>query len=1295
MRTIITIQINRYIALSVLLLISVINYAKTPVVPLVRYISTNDGLSSPYIRQIVEDDLGNIWFGGSGTGTGCDVYDGNSFKNWTFLKNLDASSGNIIVAEKLSNGKVWLGYGTYGKQSPISILDPLMKNMTYYDSLPMPNGETMDLHKLKLSIFKFDKTERVVWLLGRKAGMYKLDLNSNHEPVSIKHISLPFKFGKKFAYGSMCVDNENNVWVAYGERIFMAKAGTEVFDIVENPKGVQVRNIIKDRSNRILFGTSSGLYKADGLNIKPIFTDTNFPLSKSNITAIYQDELGQYWFGAREGLCRMSSLSEQSSYVVVAPELAGKVFYTIVGDSYGGIWFSLKLAGVGYVNLYDTPFGYLPGHEFKQKDTTVGIYFKDDNGADWMLTDKGLSIYDPKKGKYYYYNRTGKPTEKTFPQPPAIGIFKSKSGEIWIYFVNVFLCKVKGSDYANLKFEWSYLDMKRMRNLSNMIEDDQGYLWVSSSVSGVARFNPKTEEMVSFKYGKVLSLLNDKDENAIWLSTTNQGVKKVYLDKDSNPVKVKTFPVNEDKNPNIRSYPVRHLQYDSHGTIWVGNQDGVIYYLEDTKEGDFEPLSKGATIPDEHIRLLLVDKDGIWVAGNNLYFYNRKHNTLKTFSKHVTKDNLFSKNGKWRDKDGNVYFTGTHGVNFTNADYIKKSPYNPTIYLSQLFIHGKEVGVGEEFNGRVLLNKPLVKKNTFTFFHNEKDLRFVVRGIYPPAAVSLDYYYFLEGLQKEWSHSSDGTINFGVLPAGEYELRVYVKDKVGHQSKELKVSIIILPPWWETVWFRIVAVILTFLIPYLIYRRKLSVLKNNKLKLEAIVRDRTQEISVRNEELRQQAEEISSQRDHISSQHIALQESYRDIYKLSDFGKELSVIRDTNVLTDITLQSLLSFMDVDTFAIGVVKNKGKALHLFTRVNGQQEEVRLNVDKDINRLSVKCLNEQQTIQVDNEADLLDLGENIKGLKGLKSAIYTPLLYQNKSLGVLVVQAKSENAYTDRHITILQTLTAYLASTIENINSYDIIVEKNDNIIASIQYAKTIQKALLSSVNSVISYFPEHFVFYKPKDIVSGDFYWAYQRDNKLFLAVVDCTGHGVPGALLSVIGVNILNKVVGELGIEDASQILEEINNEIKGLLSQETSRNDDGMDMSICVFEKIENATMNVAFAGAKANLQIVRNGADSCEIVKGTRRSIGGWSSSAKRNFELHNVTLHKGDCIYLNSDGYIDQSNHEGRKFGSKRFIQLLEANASLGLDQQKDSLYNTVTQYMEGTTQRDDMTVLGVRV
>lgn len=260
----------------------------------------------------------------------------------------------------------------------------------------------------------------------------------------------------------------------------------------------------------------------------------------------------------------------------------------------------------------------------------------------------------------------------------------------------------------------------------------------------------------------------------------------------------------------------------------------------------------------------------------------------------------------------------------------------------------------------------------------------------------------------------------------------------------------------------------------------------------------------------------------------------------------------------------------------------------------------------------------------------------------------------------------------------------------------LYEQNKQITDSIHYAQRIQQAILPSKTQLTRVFPEAFIYFKPRDIVSGDFYWFAEKDNKAIVAVVDCTGHGVPGAFMSMIGNTLLNQIILERGVTRPAEILNQLHEEIKFALKQDDLAEEsarDGMDIAIVVFHELHNI---LEFAGANNSLYLIRNG--ELEEIPGDRMGIGGVRKANQEHFHNRVIKLGEVDTyVYLATDGYADQfGGAKGRKFlGSNLKKLFIELSKMPNFKAQHLHLNKTMEEWKGAERQLDDQLVIGFKI
>jgi|GEM_PF-2564756 len=268
-----------------------------------------------------------------------------------------------------------------------------------------------------------------------------------------------------------------------------------------------------------------------------------------------------------------------------------------------------------------------------------------------------------------------------------------------------------------------------------------------------------------------------------------------------------------------------------------------------------------------------------------------------------------------------------------------------------------------------------------------------------------------------------------------------------------------------------------------------------------------------------------------------------------------------------------------------------------------------------------------------------------------------------------------------------------------NQSEKIERKQFALMESLRYAQTIQQAILPDADDFNEFFEDYFALYMPMHTVSGDFYWLTEAEENVFLAVVDCTGHGVPGAFMSMVGNAVLTKIVNEKEIFDPSLILSILDIEVKLALKQERDKNNDGMDISLCKFEGLlkKEGEIKLTFSGAKGKVFYTKEGVLHKE--RSVRRTIGGKTEDTTRDvesFENFEILLPRGTQLYLSTDGFCDQPNQKRKKIGTKKFMEIIEATLPNTMPEQCLALQNALQQHIVDLyEQRDDITVIGVRL
>lgn len=376
----------------------------------------------------------------------------------------------------------------------------------------------------------------------------------------------------------------------------------------------------------------------------------------------------------------------------------------------------------------------------------------------------------------------------------------------------------------------------------------------------------------------------------------------------------------------------------------------------------------------------------------------------------------------------------------------------------------------------------------------------------------------------------------------------------------------------------------------------------------------------------------------------------------------------------------------------ILKNNYHGLSVIYDSLGNYEKA-LQYHKKYNSINNEIFNEDQSRKIaevetdykiktsQNEIELLKKESEIKDLRINNSEIMLYCLGGVLLMGLftLLIQYR-KNIYKNRTNRILSEKNKE-------------IIEKNRNIMDSILYAKNIQEAILPENGKLKRMFQEAFILTKPRDVVNGDFYWFAEEQNKIIIAAVDCTGHGVPAAFLNVMGNSLLNQIVNDEKILEPAQILKELNKRIFKNLKYNhlQSKTYDGMDIGLCLFDR---STRKLSFAGAKRPLYYFHN--HQLNILKGDSYPVGGMMYDEQREYRQHELKLQTSDSIYLFTDGIVDQFGGDAnKKFMYPRFRELLKNISHQPMTEQLVHIESALRKWQGPNEQTDDILLIGVRI
>ncbi|OFX22183.1 MAG: hypothetical protein A2033_14510 [Bacteroidetes bacterium GWA2_31_9] len=662
-------------------------------------------------------------------------------------------------------------------------------------------------------------------------------------------------------------------------------------------------------------------------------------------------------------------------------------------------------------------------------------------------------------------------------------------------------------------------------------------------------------------------------------------------------------------------------------------------YLYSTKKFlKLTPSDNGSYVSDKTL-LKIQDNllDRLEFYSKNQYFISSKtgfiiYNPYNKYNTNIDYETVITKVICSYNKVDSLIYGGTNSDSLGN--YLK----NQTYFISLSYNYNN-----------------LIFDFTSTFYQNRDKLK---------------YSYLLDGFENHWSSwSSVSFKEFTNLPEGTYTFFVKAKNIYDTESSVASYSFTILPPWYRTWLSYTLYVLVLILLIYLTIKFFTRRLIKQKEKLEQIVKQRTAEISQQKEEIQSQAEEL-----------LVINE---ELEKLSIVASETD-----NSVVIANEQGIIEWVND-----GFTRMFGYTMHEFISKFGANV-IAISSYDGFHEKYIESLESRSAVFY-NSIFTTKTGKTI-----WTQTTMNPIFDNDKNLKKIILVDTDISKLKEAEAEIIQQKEEILTQKEQIEKQHDFVVAvnkelntKNKQITDSINYAKLIQMAILPSISELQEIFPESFIFFQPRDIVSGDFYWFSKHENLVFVALIDCTGHGVPGAFMSMIGNTLLNQIVNEKAIYNPAEILFNLHKGTLFALSQRTdSIQDDGMEISICVIDMVN---YQIKMASTNQSIIVIIN--DVLKEYDGTFYSIGDKTNELTINsFETITIPIEKDMSIYLKSDGYSDQFGGEKRqKFSNSRFVELVSNINNLNSTEQKEIVEKTFLEWKINSKQTDDVTLIGLKI
>ena len=1059
-------------------------------------------------------------------------------------------------------------------------------------------------------------------------------MNYNNSQKNIKNIRL--NIGRIFFFLTLLLSLSSNTTA---QSYFFDNYG-----VSEGLAQSTVFSVYQDNKHIVWLGTRAGLSRFDGKYFENYSIEDG--LAPNGVKVIFEDSLNRIWIGHTGG--GITILENNKFTIFAAPEeIFNSDITAITADKQGSIWIASELSGTIKIDnteetLKESTYEHFIGN--KLSDRVFGACTLK-SGNTIFITDAFLKTYNHELKKFENFELNGMP--RYFQ---ITCLFEDSNSHIWIGTHHGGLY-----EYLPEKNEFKFYDYIREGIGSNWItaisEDTNRNIFIGTWGGGLTKIDP-TRNITNYHATnglndtKIRSICPDAEGNILF------GTNEHGLALFKGELFTGYYGENEFLNAQVWS-----ILETSKGEFWFGTNRGLTIYNPEKSGKD--AFSKFPKLDGTSIKILKEDSENqIWIAtdAQGIFTYLVKNGIYTYEGKLNNNINNLKVNALETDKKGNVWVGTLDGLIRYKFSDRSMDHYTQTAGLSGndisalYFDKNSVLWIGSRGNGINCLKDgafekiDLKEKYTPTCFTEDRDgniwMGTEAHGVIlvsQKTKKEVSAYTEQNGIFANYINlihcDKNGIIYIGtnkgvnVIHPKTGLIYGYSKHN-GLTGIETKPNAVI-EDKSENLWFGTIAGAFRY---------------NPKLVSTQIIQPFTHIIKMKvNLTDRQMVEDMSlnNSQNNIIFEYTSICLSNPDAVKYKIFLEGADKEWRTVTENSVTYPALMP----NSYTFNVIAQNGEGIW-----NEKPIQYKFEIRPPFYKtwwFLIGC------IIVGTFLVLLYIKIRVKTLKE-----------QNRILEEKVEERTAEVVAQKEELSV-----------------------KNKDITDSIQYAKRIQFAVIPAELP----FEDTFILLKPKDIVSGDFYWVYKYGNLEFIAAVDCTGHGVPGAFMSIIGCNLLNKVIRENHIYQPSKILDALNEELLlSLPSQEGEIIQDGMDMSIVCFN---TETSTLEYAGAFNPLYVIKNG--EMEEMKADRFSIGRSSLEMKNHFNNYTIDIKKGDIIYMLSDGYADQfGGPDGKKFKYKTLKDLLTSICTESMQTQQTILDKTIEEWRGSLEQVDDILIIGRR-
>ncbi|MBL4716729.1 MAG: SpoIIE family protein phosphatase, partial [Bacteroidia bacterium] len=996
-----------------------------------------------------------------------------------------------------------------------------------------------------------------------------------------------------------------------------------------------VRDIIEDKDHNIWIGSNAGIsiYEANKQHVyNPVAKNLFKNLTKGIILDLYVDSKGKVLVGTF-GNGVLIYDGDELKHITSKDGLANDIVYSILEDSKGNYWFGTNNG----ISKYDGQnFNSYTDIEGLENNYVSSIIEDHEGNLLFGINGSGVLIFSYKEQNTLDIKRIS--TSEGLNSNFIATIYQDNNDDIWIGTWGKGVNKIvsEKSSITEGIFTFEYFGIQeglRNSNITTVFEDIENNVWIGTYGAGLSMFRDKSFT----KYN-----LNESLQDNFVFSLTEDNNKNIWVGTGANGVSIFSPKENSRYHYSIKSITtkdglinnfVRIVFCDKGGKMWVGTSEGVSRYDGKT----FEHLTIDNGLIHNYVRTIHEDQQGnFWLgtpAGISVVTLNNDNFSNCNISNYTEEDGLTPGTvySFAEDNSGNIWIGTELGI--SKFDSVKFKNYS----VADGLVHSDVRTILMDKENKLWIGTG----GGISIFDGDKFENLTMQdGL---SSNRLYLMLFDEDDDVLWIGTNVGVDKFD---AKEYRSSKTTKFKhfghlEGFQGVETNTNAVCKDSegglWFGTI---------NGAIKY----DPLAVKQKNNLPPQTHI---TKVRIAKKDTMLQSNIKLPYNMNYFTFHYIGisltLPEKVVYQYKLEGYDEDWS---------EITQETFATYGNVPT-------------------GGYTFKVRARNNDGV-------WNEKPTELVFSviPAFWQTWWFYLSSLISLSALIFALIQFRERNL------KRAKNILEEKIIIRTQEIE----------DQKEELREVNQHIIDSISYAKNIQRAILKPIDELNKYVPESFIYYEPKEIVSGDFYWLGNVKNNgtenIMIAAVDCTGHGVPGAFMSMIGNDLLNQIIIEKKVTNPGEILNQLHAGVQFSLQQkgEDALSKDGMDIALCNLDIKNN---KLQFAGAHRSLHLFRKDEEEIEIVKANKIGIGG-IEEVERDFINHEILLEKGDTFYIFSDGVVDQfGGPKFKKYSSKRLKKFLAEFQNLDMAIQMDKLVKEITGWKGELDQTDDITVIGVRI